>query len=207
MYGAALGRLVTFLIYIRGNGGVIMTGKNRKTILQRIVWLLSGILLGASAILCFIAKSDNLIQIAPFLGMAMLATGILNLILYVTCLAGSSGAYFVLADSITAALLSLFPMFNKITAAATIPFFFCVWDLFSGVLRVVDSLEQKEVRDNVWKWFLVVGVIEILVGCAGQLKPVEDALTMHVTVGSIFLVQAIAFFHKIVVDLKYSWNG
>ena len=174
-----------------------------KTHSPQIVWLLSGIFLGTAAVLSFASSGGKLIQIAPWLGSSMLATGIANVILYFYCLKQTPGAKWLLADSITAALLSIFPLFNQITSAAAIPFFFCVWDLFSGILRVMESTEQKAAGERGWRWFCVVGIIEILAGCIALLKPVEEALTMHVTVGLVLLIQAIAFFHKASVDLKY----
>ena len=173
-----------------------------KTRFPQMVWLLSGMCLAAAAVLSFAASGGKLIQIAPWLGLSMLATGIANVILYFYIMKQTPGAKWLLADSMTAALLSIFPLFNQITFAAALPFFFCVWDLFSGILRVMESTEQKAAGEQGWRWFCVVGVIEILAGCIGLIKPIEEALTMHVTVGLVLLIQAIAFFHKASVDLK-----
>ncbi|MGN0333576.1 MAG: HdeD family acid-resistance protein [Lachnospiraceae bacterium] len=177
--------------------------KEIKTCLPQVVWLLSGIFLGVAALLSFASSGEKLIRIAPWLGLSMLATGIVNVILYFFCMKQTPGAKWLLADSITAALLSIFPLFNQITSAAAIPIFFCVWDLFSGILRMMESTEQKATGEHGWRWFYVVGVIEILTGCIALIKPVEEALTMHVTVGFVLLIQAIAFFHKASVKLKY----
>ena len=177
--------------------------KETKTCFPQIVWLLSGVLLSAAAVLSLVSSVGKLIQIAPWLGLSMLATGIANVILYFYNLRQTPGAKWLLADSITAALLSIFPLFNQITSAAAIPFFFCVWDLFSGILRVMESTEQKAAGEHGWRWFFVVGVIEILAGCIALIKPVEEALTMNVTVGLVLLIQAIAFFHKAGADFRY----
>ena len=176
--------------------------KNAKTCLPRIVWLMSGIFLGMAALMSFASSGEKLIRIAPWLGSSMLATGIINAILYFYCMKQMPGAKWLLADSITAALLSIFPLFNQITSAAAIPIFFCVWDLFSGILRMMESTEQKAAGEHGWRWFCVVGIIEILAGCVALIKPVEEALTMHVTVGLVLLIQAIAFFHKASMELK-----
>lgn len=177
--------------------------KKLKARLPQIVWLLSGIFLGAAALLSFTSSGDKLIQIAPWLGSSMLTTGIANVILYFYCMKQTPGAKWLLADSITAALLSIFPLFNQITSAAAIPIFFCVWDLFSGILRMMESTEQKAAGEYGWRWFYIVGIIEILAGCIALIKPVEEALTMHVTVGLVLLIQAIAFWHKASMNLKY----
>lgn len=176
--------------------------KESKTRMPLIVWLLSGILLGAAAILSFASSGRKLLRIAPWLGSSMLITGIANVILYFSCMKETPGAKWLLADSITAALLSIFPLFNQMTSAAAIPFFFCVWDLFSGILRLMESTEQKAAGERGWRWFCIVGIIEILAGCIGLIKPIEEALTMHVTVGLVLMIQSVAFFHKAGVDLR-----
>ncbi|MGN1026102.1 MAG: DUF308 domain-containing protein [Faecousia sp.] len=163
----------------------------------------SGILLGAAAILSFASSGEKLLRIAPWLGSSMLITGIINVILYFTCMKETPGAKWLLADSITAALLSIFPLFNQMTPAVAIPFFFCVWDLFSGILRLMESTAQKAAGERGWHWFCIVGIIiEILAGCIGFIKPIEEALTMHVTVGLVLMIQSVAFFHKAGVDLR-----
>lgn len=174
-----------------------------KKYFPKIVWLLSGIFLGAAAVLSFASSGGKLIRIAPWLGSSMLATGVVNVLLYFYCMKQTPGAKWLLADGVTAALLSIFPLFNQITLAAAIPFFFCVWDLFSGILRVMESAEQKEAGEHGWRWFCVVGIIEILAGCTALIKPVEEALTMHVTVGLVLLIQAVAFLHKAGADLRH----
>lgn len=177
-----------------------------KTHLSQIVWLLSGLLLGAASVLSFASSGEKLKQIAPWLGSAMLIMGIGNILLYFYCLEKTPGAKWLLADSITAALLSIFPLFNQITSAAAIPFFFCVWDLFSGILRVMEATEQKEAGEQGWHWFCAVGILEILAGCVAFIKPVEETLTMHVTVGLVLLIQAVAFLHKAGTDLRTKTN-
>ena len=178
--------------------------QNKKTYLPQIIWIMSGFFLGAAAFLSFASSGEKLIKIAPWLGSSMLVTGIANIILYYAFIKETPGAKWLLADSITAALLSIFPLFNQITYAAAIPFFFCVWDLFSGILRLIESLEQKEAEEQGWRWFFIVGIIEILAGCVGLVKPIEEVLTMHVTVGVVLMIQAIAFIHKAVAELRYN---
>ena len=99
--------------------------------------ILSGICLAAAAVLSFAASEWKLIRITPWLGLSVLATGIANAILYFYYMKQAAGAKCLLADSITTALLSIFPLFNQITFAAALTFFFCVWDLFSVILRVL----------------------------------------------------------------------
>ncbi len=168
----------------------------KREVYSRIVWIVSGFILGAAAILSFLSSGEKLLNIAPWLGTAMLVAGMLNIVLYFWILRGEPGAKWLLADGMTAALLSIFPMFNQISSVAIVPFYFCVWDLFSGILRVMESAEEREEGGSGWSWFFGVGILEILAGVAALVKPVEEALKMHVVIGLVLLVQAVAFFHK-----------
>ncbi len=82
---------------------------------------------------------------------------------------------------------------------AIIPFFFGVWELFSGILKVIDSSELKEEKIAGWKWFRNIGSIEILSGVAALLKPIDDFMGMHVVVAIIFFVQSCGFLFKILI--------
>lgn len=171
--------------------------------LPGIIWIVSGIALGAAAALCLTASSDRLTEIASWIGASMLISGGANIWLYFYCLKGSSEGKWLLADGLTATLLSVFPLFNEMILPAVIPFFFCVWDLFSGVLRVMESTEKRKVGVTGWKGSFFIGLIEMLASVIALLKPVEEALTMHIVVGLILLIQAVAFIFLAVMELKH----
>lgn len=165
-----------------------------------IVWTISGLILGAAAILSFASLGKRILEIVPWLGLAMLITGILNIILYMRCLKEKHSSKWLLADGMTAALLSIFPLFNQISFTAIIPFYFCVWDLFSGILRLMEATEQK--GEKGWRWFCTVGILEILAGVIALIKPVEETLKPHVIIGLVLLIQAAAFLYKAGVELS-----
>lgn len=172
----------------------------KKSNSPKIVWMISGLILGAAAILSFASLGKRILEIAPWLGLAMLITGLLNTTLYFRCFKGKRGSKWLLADGMTAALLSIFPLFNQISSIAIIPFYFCVWDLFSGILRLMEATEQKEEKG--WRWFFAVGILEILAGVIALIKPVEETLKPHVIIGLVLLIQAAAFLHKAGVGLS-----
>ena len=82
---------------------------------------------------------------------------------------------------------------------AIIPFFFGVWELFSGILKAIDSSELKEEKIEGWKWFRTIGCIEILSDVVALLKPVDDFIGMNVVVAMIFFVQSCGFLFKILI--------
>lgn len=65
----------------------------------------------------------------------------------------------------------------------------------------MEALELRDHKACGWQWFFIVGVLEIFSGAIALLKPVEEALTMHVVIGIVLAIQAAAFLHKAFVIL------
>lgn len=162
-------------------------------------WVAAEILLLAAALLTFVKGRDGLVSIAVPLGSAMLVAGCINIFIYHKKNHTVHGAHWLLADGMSTALLSLFLLFNQMIQEAMIPFFFGVWELFSGILKLIDSRELKEDEIRGWHWFTGIGVFEILSGIAALLKPVEDFVGMHAVVSLILFVQSCGFLFKILI--------
>lgn len=172
-------------------------------------WLISAIALLLGGILAVFTNSDELLEIAVPLGVVMLFCGIVNICIYWRKQTDLHGARWLLADGMTTALLSVFLLFNKMILPAMIPFFFGVWELFSGVIKVVDSRELKAEEIHGWQRFTVIGTLEILSGVAALLKPIEDFMGMNIVVGIVLLIQSLGYLFKIITypDLKNDSNN
>jgi len=103
------------------------------------------------------------------------------------------------ADAITTMLLSVFPLFNDLIFPAIIPFFFGVWELVSGILKLMDTEELKHDGIKCWKGFALISAIELLSGTMSLLKPVEIAVGFNHVIGIIFFVQSFGFILKSVM--------
>lgn len=165
----------------------------------RVCWGLAGIALFMASLLTFIRGRYGLVEIAVPLGFSMLLAGAINILIYCKGGGGIHGSRWLLADGMSTALLSLFLLFNKMILPAMIPFFFGVWELFSGILKVMDSIELKQDRIRGWNWFIGIGLIEIISGIASLLKPVEEFVGMHAVVAIILAIQSCGFLFKILI--------
>ncbi len=94
------------------------------------------------------------------------------------------------------ALLSMYLLFNQMITPEMIPFFFGCWEVFSGVLRSVDSIEQKDEKIRGWKLFCGIGLLELLSGGLAMVKPIEEYIAVNLILTFVFSVQAVAFFHR-----------
>lgn len=175
-----------------------MKNRNDKSKLSliQILWTTAGLFLFGGSLLALRSHSANLIDIAVILGFIMMIAGLFNVIIY--CHKGKQihGSHWLLADGLTTMLLSLFPLFNQMILPVMIPFFFGVWELFSGVLKVIDSRELKKERIKCWQGFSIIGFIELLSGAASMVKPVDDLVGINIVVAIILFVQGCGFLLK-----------
>ncbi|MDD6189802.1 MAG: DUF308 domain-containing protein [Clostridiales bacterium] len=167
--------------------------------LVRAGWLLITLALLACSVLSFLADGHDLSPISVYLGAAMLFAGLMNLLIYEKNKHRIHGAHWLLADGMSTALLSLFLLFNDMTTPAMIPFFFGMWELFSGVLKVNDAWDLKDLDIFGWHWFLGTGIFELVSGVIALIKPIDDLIGANVVVAVILFVQCCSYIFKILI--------
>lgn len=170
--------------------------KNNKIKFAPFCWTLIALVLLGAGIFAYLSSNRDLLQFSRILGVAMLAAGVLNL---VVCYIGHHtihGVRWLEADAITTMLLSLFPLFNDMIIPEVIPFFFGVWELFSGILKLSDTAELKHDGMSCWKGFAIISAIELLSGTMSLIEPIEIAVGFNHVIGIIFFVQSIGFMLK-----------
>ena len=172
--------------------------KQKFTWIQGL-WAAAGLSLLGSAILTLVKWQSELVELSTPLGLVMLTTGGINIFIYRRRHKTIHGSHWLLADGMSTALLSVFLLFNQMIYSALIPFFFGVWELFSGILKVIDSRELREERTHGWYWFSGVGTVEILSGIAALLKPVDDFVGMHGVVAIVLIIQSCGYLFKILI--------
>ncbi len=156
-------------------------------------WLATALVLFIAGAYAFFEHDNSITKIAKPLGASMLFAGIINLIVCEVKNREIHGANWLVAEGVTAICLSLFPLFNKMTLPVMIPFFFCMWELFSGVLKVMDSAELKHNHMECWRSFAVIGCIEMISGVVAMFKPFDDVVGMSNVIAVIFIIQSFGF--------------
>lgn len=165
----------------------------------QICWIIAEFILIGSATLALCNPVENLVSISVYLGLSMLIVGSINIFVHYRKQKMLHGSHWLLADGMSTVLLSFFPLFNKMIQPSMIPLFFGVWELFSGILKAIDSSELKEENIRGWKWFRNIGTLEIMSGVASLLKPVDELMGMNVIVAIIFFLQSCGFLFKILI--------
>ena len=170
-----------------------------------LFWILISAILFFGAIIAFYAEENNLIDISRPLGVIMLLAGIINMIVCIIKSHMMHSSRWLVADGITAILLSFFPLFNQMIMPMMIPFFFAMWELFSGVLKLMDSSELKNDGIICWPGFAFIGWIELVSGTAALMKPFDDFVGINKVLFMIFIVQSFGFLLKSIM-YKYLLN-
>ncbi|MEA4989153.1 MAG: HdeD family acid-resistance protein [Anaerovorax sp.] len=160
---------------------------------MRILTIISGVLLTAAGIFCFMNPGATFLSIAFVLGIAMLFSGI-----------SSITSFFVdrktrlrdvtqwrLADGFVTTVLGLVVLSNQLVTDAMIPIFFGMWVLFSGTLRILASYNLKERGVVSWKWGLLWGILSVAVGMASFIRPIVATVAISMIVGAFFLLQGV----------------
>lgn len=159
----------------------------------QICWIVVSVMLFGAGVFAHRGHGLNLVELSEPLGVVMLATGALNI---VVCLAKSHvihGARWLVADGVSAFLLSFFPLFNEMIMPFMIPLFFGMWELFSGLVKFMDSMELKEERISCWAGFAFIGAIELISGTLSLIKPIDDMVGINEVIAIIFFVQSVGF--------------
>lgn len=162
-------------------------------------WVAACLVLFAAGVHVINVPDSKLLLVANHLGLAMLFAGFINLLVYFNQKKAIHGSGWLLADGMSTTLLSIFPLLNKMIIPVVIPFFFGIWELFSGVLKFIDATELKENGIHGWQYFFSIGMFELISGVMSMLKPIDDYVGMNHVIAIILFVQSSGFLFKILI--------
>ena len=160
-----------------------------RKIVSRILWVFAGILLIAAWILCLMSPDLAISSLAVFLGVAMLFSGVVDLIIFATGHQYMAGAGWFLVDGVLTVLLSLFILANQWFTALTLPFIFGMWLLFSGISKFANSFDLRRLGVRGWGWFTALGLLLAVVGFVSFMDPVAGMVAITAMVGVFLLLQ------------------
>ena len=144
----------------------------RKTT-SRVLWILVGVLLVITGIACFAHPAATLGSLAILLGIAMLFSGVVDLVIFATARDAMYGSGWFLLDGV-------------------FPFIVGMWLVFSGTSRMVNSFDLRRMGVKGWGWFTGAGVVLMIAGFISFLYPVAGALILTWLVGFLLILQGVA---------------
>lgn len=165
----------------------------------QMLWIIGALNLFLAGAYILNVPDSALLEKARYLGISMFLAGAINLSICIKNEGKFHGSRWLLADGLATTLLSLFPLFNKMILPIMIPFFFSAWELFSGIVKVIDSKELFEDKIHGWQYIFLIGGIELLSGVGAMIEPLDEMVGINHVIASIFLVQSIGFITKATV--------
>lgn len=177
-----------------------------KNTTLKMLWLISGILLIFVGVVAMVSPEQTLITVAFVLGLAMLISGVMDLIVFAMAHKMVIGAGWFLADGILTVLISLLLLFNQTVAAGAIPFIFAMWLIFSGVSKTIHSFDLKFLRVKDWGWFALLGIAQAAFGFICFLKPVAGAGIVSILIGVSLILQGAMALLKALFAQRF-WRG
>lgn len=160
---------------------------------MRILTIMSGILLIAAGIFCFMNPGATFLSIAFVLGIVMLFSGMSSITSFWFDRKAKlrDVTQWRLADGFVTTVLGLVVISNQLVTDAMIPIFFGMWVLFSGTLRMLASYDLKERGIASWKWGLLWGLLSVLIGMVSFVRPIVATAAISMIVGVFFLLQGV----------------
>ena len=162
-----------------------------RSTVSRVLWIIIGVLLVLAGVICFIDPGVALEAISLYLGISMLVSGILDVVVYAHGRQHMIGAGWILADGILTILLSLFLLLNQTITMLSLPYIFGMWLLFSGVGRIVNSLDLHRLGVKGWGWLTALGILLTVAGFLAFVAPVTQLFAIGVLSGVLLILQGI----------------
>lgn len=156
---------------------------------MRSIVIGSGVILVGTGIWCLAHPGVAFLSLAFILGIAMLISGVSNIISFCLDKERDYNIRWQLAEGILSTILAIMVLSNLLITEAMIVLFFGMWILFSGVLRIVASFIIKNLGIPGWYWGFIFGIISILVAVYSFINPYVAGLAMIMIIGIIFTVQ------------------
>jgi len=138
-----------------------------KNVLKTVKWLLpiSGLLVVALGIIMFFVTLEELSNWAIFVGIAMILSGITDLVSFKRKEKEKRNNIMLASGSI-AILLGLYTVFGRGLGLVefALPLIFAVWIGSASISRIKDALAKKKNGHPLWVFMFSFGVLGILLG-------------------------------------------
>lgn len=155
----------------------------------KFLWLISGIILIFAGVAAIFNPAATILSIAFILGLAMLISGIFEIVIFAVTHDEIFGAGWVLTDGILTVLLSILLLCNQYVTAIAIPYIFAIWVMFTGTSRTIASFDLKKVHMSGWGWMTLLGILGIVLGFASFFFPELASGIIGILVGIFLIVQ------------------
>jgi len=156
---------------------------------MRIITILSGIMLIGTGIWCFAHPGATFLSVAFIFGIAMLISGLVNIVSFLVYRKQAIHSYWQLSDGLLSLILGCIIIADLLITEPIAIIFFGMWIIFSGAMRIAASLIIKNLEITGWYWGLIFGILSLLAGVCAFVYPLVEGLAMVIIIGGVFCLQ------------------
>ncbi|MDO4518367.1 MAG: DUF308 domain-containing protein, partial [Bacillota bacterium] len=157
--------------------------------------IVSGVLMAAAGAFCFMNYGQTFLNMAFVIGAVMVFCGIVHGLAYL--IGREEGDKkdnngWILINSLLTLLFGILVLCNQLTVDLTIPMFFGMWVLVTGLLRL-EAASRIDVRNKPrnFKSVLITGIASTLIGLFGMINPLATYVSMIGLVGIFLIMEGI----------------
>lgn len=165
-----------------------------KKLFNSTKWLMliSGVLIAILGISMLFTPLENLVTLALFIGIAMLVSGISEIVSFCGEEKGQRSGW-MLASGIITTLLGIWTLFGRGSAVlvAGLPIIFAVWVMTSSITRIVGSISLKSEGFSQWGWLLAFGIVGTILGFILLFTPLLSSTIIAFSIAFMLIVDGV----------------
>lgn len=173
-----------------------MTTKAKKVLISTL-WILSAALLAAAGIGCMIKNGDIMSMLADWIGIMVVLSGVAQVAVAWLMRTTIFGDRSFLTKGVVAVVVGLFIMCKSFIAGEVLRVLISMMILVDAIsiLGAALSMRQDRIPGRSWLW--LIGIVELVLGIAGFLKPELLSIAIGILIGLSLVYEGLT--------LLYTW--
>jgi uncharacterized membrane protein HdeD (DUF308 family) len=156
------------------------------------LFLIRGILALILGVLTLLAPGITFTLLVIYIGAYMLVSGVLSVVRAFKVRKASATWGWFLVYGIVAIIAGCLTLYNPFVGAASLIYLIAAWALVTGVMEIIAAISlRKMIRGE--GWYILAGIINILLAIFFVLNPLAGAITVAVVFGVYALLIGIMF--------------
>lgn len=157
-------------------------------------WLaVSGIILVVLGTLCISSPSITIKAIAWIIAVSTLLIGLAKSVFAFQTQRFLTGSASRLFSAIIDIVIGVVFLMNLSKLGDALPIIFAIWVIIQGLIVVIDSFDYRRHESKGWWAVLVVGIIVVLLGVTGIIKPDASARVLTLIIGLAILFKGVSY--------------
>lgn len=161
---------------------------------MRLLNMLMGVLLVIAGIFMIANEGITFISVAFVVGLLFIIAGIAEVISCNSYRGDEGDRAWVLIDGLIMLAIGILIILNKLVADVTVPLVLGFWVLTSGIGNMVRALDKREAKDAYFYGYLIIGILNVIVGAYMFFNNDLLMMSVIVQVGLCTLAQGVNAF-------------